>query len=344
MIRGSWMPRARWCVLFAGLGRERRIGHRCLASQLLHSLSRLNWNSGFVSPDHNLSIAVELGGAIEELNDRLQRLAARKDSILSQLSTAHLIKGALTAAQATRAKLELQKTLHERAIVDFRESAKIYEDKASVLAKECEGVSLSLAGDPDRALEAFSEMETIASASKQARIRLPDAVAIVKWRQAEVHCARKNFGKAKPCIDAAVLEAEQILKRDLDQLFRLASMYKTQCQTSFALNHFTRAEVSRDSAIQRFQEVNSLIGAKLGSWTERMFRHMFSDRSLDGLLAMRHDAQIAEKQLRVLVRPNRPAGTADNATDPTLNSQRAAEHEPLTGTSSLEMAQSNKGE
>ena len=111
---------------------------------------------------------LQLAKSVNEIQAKLQTGEQNLSALRNQLATAHIVHGAIYSAKARRAAVT-GTPLNHAALTFYRQALSVPEHENSVLAKELEAHELRKLGDFQAALEAYEELEKIATKSSDYR-------------------------------------------------------------------------------------------------------------------------------------------------------------------------------
>jgi len=249
-----------------------------------------------------------LESALVKLQDQIAWTEARRATLRKQLAAAHLLKGAVASArsgQVTATERKLQ--FNRAALAEFNYALAVPDNGKGIDAWEHKGHQLRKLNYLDPALQAFQEMEALATAlqpSKQRSLYMARA----KKFQAEIH---KSNNPAAPNANAALIAAVTTLEplapltgRDLlDQ----AEIHEMHAAVRFAMGANIQAPLSLGAARSDYETLLASLGLdnpgafrRIWRWLRTIFRH-------DGAEEIRQLAKAGLKRVDLIERTGQSA-------------------------------------
>ena len=297
-------------------------------SALNQVLAVSQWRSILRMSDPKTEADVRIDDSIRNIQNRLKWNDRRQSSFKQQLATAHLLKGAISAARADHAGTgQVVSDLRNQAAEEFGKVLAEPGGAPHLLALECCGEQLLLLRRFRAASEVFDQMEVLASKIGPVPGRHPDSLAVALWRQAHALYERRaandgpvNLNRASQLMTRALAEMPPVALNDLRSQYRLGCMHELHFDIRRAMhNAVTVQQRSRKLALSSFEEVRDRIRSKGDSTLKRLhvwYENLFRETRDSELLKLTEEQLLRLTDAAPAVAVNRTPNTTANLTPP----------------------------
>ena len=161
-----------------------------IPSELRSVLRERDWDKRSIAATVERSADIQLSKAVKKIERRLVTARENMQSLHQQLATAHVLKGAIASASASRVLSDSMQS-NASALTSFKTALQVPEQERNIAAKEYESHQLRKLGHFNEALDAYEDMAEFAESIDDQRKKAL-TIARAKRYRAEIFQAQAS--------------------------------------------------------------------------------------------------------------------------------------------------------